>query len=125
MEDEDLMKYVQDHRITLEVCLTSNWHTRSVQSLDQHPFKFYYDRDIRVTLNTDNRLMSDTTLTKEFYLAHELFDLTLHDFRNLTITAMKSSFLSHDKRKKMIRTIAEELENKFGLMPEFIAQTKT
>jgi hypothetical protein len=38
---------------------------------------------------------------------------------------MKSSFLSHDKRKKMIRTIAEELENKFGLMPEFIAQTKT
>ena len=123
-ENEDLMKYVQDHRITLEVCLTSNWHTRSVQSLDQHPFKLYYDQDIRVTLNTDNRLMSDTTLTKEFYLAHELFNLTLHDFRNLTITAIKSSFLSHDKRKKMIRSIAEELENEFGLMPEFIAQTK-
>ena len=77
-----------------------------------------------MTLNTDNRLMSDTTLTKEFYLAHELFDLTLHDFRNLTITAIKSSFLSHDKRKKMIRSIAEELENEFGLMPEFIVQTK-
>ena len=124
-EDEDLMNYVQDHRITLEVCLTSNWHTRTVSSLEEHPFKYYYDRDIRVTLNTDNRLMSDTTLTNEFYLAHELFELSLHDFRKLTITAMKSSFLSHDKRKKMIRSIAEELENEFGLMPEFIAQTKT
>ena len=123
-ENEDLMNYVQDHRITLEVCLTSNWHTRTVPSLEEHPFKYYYDRDIRVTLNTDNRLMSDTTLTNEFYLAHELFELSLHDFRKLTITAMKSSFLSHDKRKKMIRSIAEELENEFGLMPEFIAQTK-
>ena len=119
------MNYVQDHRITLEVCLTSNWHTRTVSSLEEHPFKYYYDRDIRVTLNTDNRLMSDTTLTNEFYLAHKLFGLTLHDFRKLTITAIKSSFLSHGKRKKMIRSIAEELENKFGLMPEFIAQTKT
>ena len=124
-EDEELMNYVQDHRITLEVCLTSNWHTRTVPSLEEHPFKYYYDRDIRVTLNTDNRLMSDTTLTNEFYLAHKLFGLTLHDFRKLTITAIKSSFLSHGKRKKMIRSIAEELENKFGLMPEFIAQTKT
>ena len=121
-ENEDLMNYVQDHRITLEVCLTSNWHTRSVPSLEEHPFKYYYDRDIRVTLNTDNRLMSDTTLTKEFHLAHELFNLSLHDFRQLTITAMKSSFLPHDKRKKMIRSIAEELENEFGLMPEFVSQ---
>jgi len=121
-EDVDLMNYVADHRITLEVCLTSNWQTRSVASLKEHPFKFYYDRDIRVTLNTDNRLMSNTTLTKEFYLAHELFDLSLHDFRKLTITAMKSSFLPHNQRKKMIRSIAEELEDEFGLMPEFINQ---
>lgn len=123
-EDADLMNYVADHRITLEVCLTSNWHTRSVSSLKEHPFKYYYDRDIRVTLNTDNRLMSDTTLTKEFHLAHELFGLSLHDFRQLTITAMKSSFLPHDQRKNMIRSIAEELENEFGLMPEFVGQRK-
>ena len=124
-EDPELLSYINNHRICLEICLTSNYHTGAVESIKEHPFKYYYDRDIRVTLNTDNRLMSDTTLTKEFYLAHELFGLTHHDFRNLTITAMKSSFLSHDKRKKMIRSIAEELENEFGLMPEFIAQTKT
>jgi adenosine deaminase len=121
-EDVDLMDYVADHRITLEVCLTSNWQTRSVASLKEHPFKFYYDRNIRVTLNTDNRLISNTTLTKEFYLAHKLFDLSLHDFRKLTITAMKSSFLPYNQRKNMIRSIAEELEDDFGLMPEFINQ---
>jgi len=123
-EDIDLMNYVADHRITLEICLTSNWHTRSVSSLKEHPFKYYYDRDIRVTLNTDNRLMSDTTLTNEFHLAHELFGLSLHDFRQLTITAMKSSFLPHNQRKIMIRSIAEELENDFGLMPEFVEQNE-
>ena len=121
-EDLDLMNYVADHRITLEVCLTSNWHTRSVSSLKEHPFKYYYDRNIRVTLNTDNRLMSDTTLTKEFYIAHELFDLSLNDFRQLTITAMKSSFLPYDQRKELISSIANEFKNEFGLAPEFLDQ---
>ncbi|MBT3216067.1 MAG: adenosine deaminase [Candidatus Marinimicrobia bacterium] len=121
-EDKDLMHYVNDHRITLEVCLTSNWHTKSIRSLKYHPFKFYYDQGIRVTLNTDNRLMSDTTMTKEFALAHSLFGLSLHDFREITIIAMKSAFLSHNKRSVMIKSIAHELESEFGLMPEYINQ---
>ena len=120
-EDLDLMNYVNDHRITLEICLTSNRHTRSVRSLKHHPIKFYYDQGIRVTLNTDNRLISDTTLTDEFLLAHQLFGFGLHDFREMTITAMKSAFLSYYARKQMIKSIAEELENEFGLMPEFVA----
>ena len=121
-EDKDLMNYVNDHRITLEICLTSNWHTRSVHSLKHHPIKYYYNQGIRVTLNTDNRLISNTTLTKEFLLAHKLFGFGLHDFREFTITAMKSAFLPYKERKQMIKEIAEELENEFGLMPEFIEQ---
>jgi len=121
-EDKDLMHYVNDHRITMEVCLTSNWHTYSVRSLKQHPFRFYYDQGIRVTLNTDNRLMSDTTLTKEFGLARDLFDFTLHDFREVTIIAMKAAFLPHQERKEMIQSIANELENEFGILPEYIEQ---
>lgn len=120
-EDKDLMQYVNDHRIAMEVCLTSNWHTYSVRSLKQHPFRFYYDQGIRVTLNTDNRLMSDTTLTKEFGLARDLFDFTLHDFREITIIAMKSAFLHHNERKIIIKEIAEEMEE-FGIMPEYIEQ---
>ncbi|MBT7972927.1 MAG: adenosine deaminase, partial [Candidatus Marinimicrobia bacterium] len=72
-EDKDLMRYVNNHRIPLEICLTSNWHTFSVRSLKHHPMRYYYDQGIRVTLNTDNRLMSNTTLTKEFGLARDLF----------------------------------------------------
>ena len=121
-EDKDLMQYVNDHRIPLEICLTSNWQTYSVRSLKHHPLKYYYDQGIRVTLNTDNRLMSDTTLTDEFMLAHELFDFQLHDFREITVTAMKSAFLPHNERRKMIKSIAEEFEQDFGLHPEYIDQ---
>lgn len=119
-EDKDLMNYVNDHRIPLEICLTSNWQTRSVRSLKYHPAKLYYDQGIRISLNTDNRLISDTTLTKEFALAHELFGWYLNDFRRMTITAMKSAFLSYNTRKNMIFEIAEEFEQEFGLMPEYV-----
>ena len=119
-ENKDLMNYVNDHRITLEICLTSNWQTRSIRSLKYHPLKYYYDQGIRVTKNTDNRLMSGTTLTKEFLLAHKLFGFKLHDFREMIIMAIKSAFLPYAERKQMIRGIADELEQEFGLMPEFI-----
>ena len=119
-ENKDLMNYVNDHRITLEICLTSNWQTRSIRSLKYHPLKYYYDQGIRVTINTDNRLMSGTTLTKEFLLAHKLFGFKLHDFREMIIMAIKSAFLPYAERKQMIRGIADELEQEFSLMPEFI-----
>ena len=121
-ESKDLMNYVNDHRITLEICLTSNWQTRSIRSLKYHPLKYYYDQGIRVTINTDNRLMSGTTLTKEFLLAHKLFGFKLHDFREMIIMAMKSAFIPYAERKQLIREIADELEQDFGLMPEFIEQ---
>ena len=121
-ENKDLMRYVNNHRIPLEICLTSNWHTYSVRSLKRHPMKFYYDQGIRVTLNTDNRLMSNTTLTKEFGLARDLFGFTLHDFREVTIVAMKSAFLPHMIRKEMIKNIAAEFESEFGILPEYIEQ---
>jgi adenosine deaminase len=119
-EDKGLMHYVNDHRIPLEICLTSNWQTRGVRSLKYHPAKYYYKQGIRVTLNTDNRLMSNTTLTREFMLAHELFNFNLHDFREITIIAMKSAFLHHNERKRMIQSIAEEFEQDFGLHPEYV-----
>lgn len=119
-EDQDLMDYVNNHRITLEVCLKSNVHTRSIKSLKDHPMRYYYDKGLRITLNTDNRLISDTTLTNEFIIARDYFNFTLHDFREITITAIKASFLPHLNRKIMIKSIAKELELDFGILPEFI-----
>ncbi|HUA15964.1 MAG TPA: adenosine deaminase [Verrucomicrobiae bacterium] len=98
----DLAQYVLDKRIPLEICLLSNVHTGATPSLDQHPFKVLYQERFRVTLNTDNRLMSDTTMTKEFEAAQETFGLTLDDFEKITINAMKSAFLPYDQRCQLI-----------------------
>jgi adenosine deaminase len=94
----DLAQYVLDKRIPLEICLISNVHTGAARILAEHPFKILYQEKFRVTLNTDNRLMSNTSMTKEFEAAASTFNLTLDDFEKLTINAMKSAFLPYSKR---------------------------
>ena len=114
-EDRDLMNYVNDHRIAMEICLSSNIHIGSIKSLQDHPFKKYFDENIRVTLNTDNRLMSNTTLTAEYMQAIESFNLNLEDIRTIIINGFKSAFLPHNERRKMINSVAIELESEFSL----------
>jgi adenosine deaminase len=94
----DLAQYVLDKRIPLEICLLSNVHTGATPSLGQHPFKILYQEQFRVTLNTDNRLMSNTTMTQEFEAASETFGLTLDDFEKISVNAMKSAFLPYRQR---------------------------
>jgi adenosine deaminase len=98
----DLAQYVLDKRIPLEICLLSNVHTGAATSLDQHPFKILYQEKFRVTLNTDNRLMSNTSMSKEFAAASQTFGLTLDDFEKITINAMKSAFLPYKERCDVI-----------------------
>lgn len=97
-----LAQYVLDHRIPIEVCLSSNVHTGATPSMAEHPFRFYMDRGFRVTLNTDNRLMSRTTMTDEYAIAVEQFGCTLADLEKITINGMKSAFLHYDERVKII-----------------------
>src|SRR5713101_3918947 len=94
----DLAQYVLDKRIPLEICLISNVHTGATPSLAEHPFKILYEEKFRVTLNTDNRLMSNTSMSQEFEAAAETFGLSLNDFERITINAMKSSFLPYKER---------------------------
>lgn len=101
----DLAQYVLDKRIPLEICLISNVHTGAVCSVSEHPFKIFYQARFRVTLNTDNRLMSDTTMTKEFEAAAETLGLSLEDFEKITINAMKSAFLPYDQRCDLIYSV--------------------
>jgi adenosine deaminase len=98
----DLAQYVLDKRIPLELCLLSNVHTGATPSLEQHPFKVFYQEKFRVTLNTDNRLMSNTTMTREFEAAATTFGLGLDDFEKITINAMKSAFLPYVQRIELI-----------------------
>jgi len=101
----DLAQYVLDKRIPLEICLISNVHTGAARSLEEHPFKILYPAKFRLTLNTDNRLMSDTSMSKEFAAAADTFGLGLDDFEKLTINAMKSAFLPYDKRCDFIYSV--------------------
>ena len=101
----DLAQYVLDKRIPLEICLISNVHTGATPSLAEHPFKILYQEKFRVTLNTDNRLMSDTTMSREFEAAAETFGLTLDDFEKITINAMKSAFLPYRQRCDFIYSV--------------------
>jgi adenosine deaminase len=101
----DLAQYVLDKRIPLEICLLSNVHVGAARSLAEHPFKLFYQEKFRVTLNTDNRLMSNTSMTKEFEAARNTFGLTMDDFEKITINAMKSAFLPYDRRCEFIYSV--------------------
>jgi len=97
-----LARYVLDHRIPLEICLSSNVHTGATPTLEEHPFPYFVREGYRVTLNTDNRLMSRTTMTDEYLLAVQHFGCGLDDLERLTIDAMKSAFYPYADRRRIV-----------------------
>jgi adenosine deaminase len=108
-EDGDLLNYVNDHRIPLEVCPSSNVQTGAVPSLAAHPLKFYFDYGLRVTINTDNRLITDTTVTKEMWLAHKELGLELDDLTTIIVSGFKSAFLPFREKQDMLRAVNQEI----------------
>jgi adenosine deaminase len=101
----ELAQYILDKRIPLEICLLSNLHTGAVDKLENHPFKILYDNKFRVTINTDDRLMSNTTMTNEFLTAQKYFGITIDDMEKITINAMKSAFIHYNQRLSYIYKI--------------------
>jgi adenosine deaminase len=97
-----LARYVLDHRIPLEMCLSSNVHTGATADLESHPFPIFHRLGFRLTLNTDNRLMSRTSMSAEYAKAVTTFGLTLDDLETLSINGMKSAFAHYDFRCRMI-----------------------
>ena len=100
-----LSRFLQDKRIPFEMCLSSNLQTGVAESIENHPFNVLYKNAFRVMLCTDNRLMSNTTLTNEMSLAVQYFGLTLRDLEKITINAMKSAFVHHEDRIQIIYDI--------------------
>lgn len=113
-EDRDLMQYVADHRIPLEICLSSNVHTRVVPTLKEHPFRIYHDARLRVTLNTDNRLISDTTVTKELHRACRSFHLDPYEVRHIVINGYRSAFLHYEEKRALLKKAIVEMDNVIG-----------
>jgi adenosine deaminase len=109
-EDPDLMQYINDFRVPLEVCLTSNVQTRAARSFAEHPLRLYYDEGLVVTLNTDNRLMSATTVTEEYWRAHQHLDFTWAELCQITRYGFESAFLHHQEKRQLVAEIDAEID---------------
>lgn len=97
-----LAAYIRDRRICLELCPTSNVNTGVAASIAEHPIGMLRRLRFRVTVNTDNRLMSDTSMSNEMIQLHRAFGWGLDDFEWLTINAMKSAFTPFPERLRII-----------------------
>ncbi|WP_282695794.1 adenosine deaminase [Streptomyces sp. CC208A] len=100
-----LAAYVRDKRIPLEMCPTSNLQTGAAASYAEHPIGLLRTLHFRLTVNTDNRLMSGTSMSREFELLVDTFDYTLDDLQWFTVNAMKSAFIPFDERLAMINDV--------------------
>jgi len=109
-ENPELEQYVLDRRVPLEICITSNVQTRAVPSLASHPVRRYLDLGIVLSLNTDNRLMSATTVTEELWLAHSQLRFTRADIDRVILYGFESAFLPHREREALVAKVKRELE---------------
>jgi adenosine deaminase len=100
-----LAAYVRDKRVCLEVCPTSNVHTGAARSIAEHPIALLRELNFRVTVNTDNRLMSGVSVSSELQTLVDAFDYGWDDIEWLQINAMKSAFWPFDQRLRIINGI--------------------
>lgn len=101
-EDPSLQAYVRDHRVPLEICLTSNVQTRVAATFGDHPVRQYFDDGIMLTLCTDNRLVSGTTVTREYALAHTHLGFTLDELRRVARMGFEAAFLPWPDKVAML-----------------------
>src|SRR5690606_4888029 len=90
VENGDLLHYVADHRIPLECCPSSNVQTGAVQRLETHPLKLYFDLGLRVTINTDNRLITRTTVSDELHRVHTALKVPFGEMKLMVLAGFKS-----------------------------------
>ncbi|HET8602194.1 MAG TPA: adenosine deaminase [Segeticoccus sp.] len=102
-----LAAYVRDRRIPLEMCPSSNVQTGAARAIATHPISLLKRLKFRVTVNTDNRLMSGTSMSRELALLRDDCGWSLEDFRWVTVNAMKSAFLPFDERLALIEDVVK------------------
>lgn len=109
IEDPDLLEEVHERGVALELCLTSNVQTRAVDRYDMHPLKRYLAHGMNVCLNTDNRLMSGTTLVDEYHHAATQCDCTFDDLAGMALDGFRSSFLPEAEKLVLVERMEREI----------------
>lgn len=108
-EDAALAQYVNDRRIAIEICLTSNVQTHAAESYAAHPLRAYFDRGMNVVLNTDNRMMSGVTLTDEYAHAAEALRFTRAELGRIALNGFESAFLPYEERRVLIEVARRDI----------------
>ena len=117
-----LAAYVRDRRIPLEMCPTSNVQTGAAKSIQTHPIGLLRRLGFRVTVNTDNRLMSGTSMSKEMSLLSAAFGYGLNDMQWFTVNAMKSAFIPFDERLPIIN---DQIKPQYTVLRAVLAERMT
>ena len=94
---------VKDKKITLEMCLTSNIQTKAIDTYENHPFYNFFNDGIRVTVNTDNRTVSNTNMTKECEVIFKYFNITLDEYKQIYYSSVDAAF-ADSKTKERLKT---------------------
>jgi adenosine deaminase len=110
LEDVELAEEIHERGIALELCLTSNVQTRATERYETHPLKQFLERGMNVCLNTDNRLMSATTLVDEYYHAATRCDCTFDELAGMALDGFRSSFLPDEEKVPLVARMALEIE---------------
>lgn len=110
IEDGDLLNYVNDHRIPLECCPSSNVQTKAVKRMADHPLRLFFDLGLRVTVNTDNRLVTGTTVSREYQVIHEELGFSLEEIQEVILMGFKSAFLPYAVKRAMLADVVNELK---------------
>jgi adenosine deaminase len=114
IEDDELTNYVNDRRIAVEICLTSNVQTHATPSLEQHPLPEYLRRGLNVVLNTDNRLMSGVSLTDEYLVASRELGLDFDALSQMAINGFESAFLPFAEREVLAERARRRIDELRG-----------
>lgn len=101
IENQELMKQAIKNKILLEVCPTSNIQTASAPSYETHPIKQLHENHLQICINTDNRTVSNITLTEEYQKLHTVFHFTKQDFINMNYNAIEASFLTEKEKNEL------------------------
>lgn len=106
--DYDLIKLIRDKDILLEICPTSNLNTKVVNNIKDHPIYNIYKNHIKISINTDNRTVSNISLNDEYKLLIDNFNFTIDDFIKINIDSINHSFLSENEKKELIEEYISE-----------------
>lgn len=99
--NSELIERIKKDNITLEICPTSNINTRCFSDIKYHPIYEYYKKGINISINTDNRTVSNTTLNKEYEILMDNFPFTIEDFININIKALDNAFINSDEKEEI------------------------